>query len=116
MNTLLIRTIANGAALYTASMLFRSVQITSNEALLVAAFILTLVNMLIRPILLFLTLPITLLTLGLFTLIINTWMVVLADRFTAGLTISSFTAAFFTGILVSVLNIMLQPMSRRQHR
>ena len=116
MNTLLVRTLTNLVALYAASLLFPRVQISSTEALVIAALVLTLINMLIRPVLLLLTLPINLMSLGLFTLVINTSMVVLTARFVSGLTISGFLTAFFTGILVSLLNLMFQPRSRSRRR
>ena len=114
MNTLLVRTLANLTALYAASMLLAGVQISDTGALIVAALVLTLVNMLIRPLLLVLTLPINLLSLGLFTLVVNTWMVLLTERFVVGLSVRGLLAAFLTSILVSMLNLMFQPSIRRR--
>jgi putative membrane protein len=115
MNTLLIRTLANLTALYAAAALLDGVRISDTGALIIAALVLTLVNMLIRPLLLVLTFPINLLTLGLFTLVINTWMVFLTAGFVTGLTVRGLFAAFITGILVSMLNLMFQPSMRRRH-
>ncbi len=115
MNTLLVRTLANFTALYAASALLDGVRISDTGALITAALVLTLVNMLIRPLLLVLTFPINLLTLGLFTFVINTWMVVLTAGFVSGLSVRGLFPAFATGILVSILNLMFQPGTRR-HR
>jgi len=113
-NTLLVRTLANLVAIYAASALLPRVQLSDVGSLLIAALVLTLINLLVRPLLLLLTLPINLLSLGLFTLVINTWMVILAARFVVGLSIQGFGTAFLTGILVSILNLMFQPRTRHR--
>lgn len=69
-----------------------------------AGIILALVNMLIRPLLILLAIPLNLLTLGLFTVIINTWMVQLTSGLMPGFYVPGFGAALFTSILVSLGN------------
>ena len=114
MNTLMVRALANLIALYAASALLDGVRISDTGSLLIAALVLTMINLLIRPLLLVLTLPINMLTLGLFTLVINTWMVLLTAGFVKGLSVKGLFAAFITGILVSMLNLMFQPGARRR--
>ena len=78
MLTLLARWIVNAAALLLVAYLYPGVQVTSFFAALVAALALGLVNAVIRPVLVILTLPVTLLTLGLFLFVINAllfWLV-----------------------------------------
>jgi putative membrane protein len=71
---------------------------------LVAAVVLGAVNLFIRPILLILTLPITILTLGLFSLVINALMAMLAAYLVPGLIIVGFWPAFFFALVLSIVN------------
>ena len=78
---------------------------------IIAALILGLINALIKPLLTLLTLPITILTLGLFSLIINGLLFQLASRFTPGFIVDSFTAAFFGSILYALINSILHKLT-----
>ncbi|MDQ0340862.1 putative membrane protein [Caldalkalibacillus uzonensis] len=77
---------------------------------LLAALILSLVNTVVRPILVFLTLPITILTMGLFLLVINALTLLLTSFLVDGFDISGFWAAFFMGILISILNYLIHAL------
>jgi putative membrane protein len=72
-----------------------------------AAGILGVVNAVIRPVVLLLTLPINLLTLGLFTLVINALMLQLVAYLVPGLVIETFRAAFWAAIIISVISWLL---------
>lgn len=74
---------------------------------LVAVFILSLVNMLIRPLLLLLTLPINLLTLGLFSFVINAMMFALAAWLVPGFDVNNFWAALLGSLLLAILTGIL---------
>jgi len=106
----MLRVLINIVSFYGIAMLFPAVRLGSWQALLLAGVILALITMLIRPVLLLVSLPINLLTFGLFTLVINTWMVMLADKFVAGLQLQGFGTAFLTALLISFLNIILKPL------
>lgn len=106
----LFRILINTGSFYGIGMLYPDVQLGSWQGLLLASLILAIINMLIRPILLLLALPINLITLGLFTLIINTWMVMLADKLVAGFRLPGFGVAFITALIIAVLNIILKPL------
>lgn len=80
---------------------------------LVAAVVLGALNLLVRPILFLLTLPVTILTLGLFSLVINAIIVLLAAFVVPGFTIASFWAALLFGIVLAVVNWVLHLWSRR---
>lgn len=71
---------------------------------LIAAVVLGALNLVLRPILLFLTLPITILTLGLFSLVVNALMVMLASALTPGFVIAGFWTAFFFAIVLAIIN------------
>ncbi|KLU65576.1 membrane protein of unknown function [Desulfosporosinus acididurans] len=69
-----------------------------------AGLILWIVNLLIRPVLIVLTIPLNLLTLGIFTLIINTWMIMLTSGLVPGFYVRGFGAAFTISLMVSLAN------------
>ena len=73
----------------------------------VAATILWLANLLIRPLLQLISLPITLISFGLFIFIVNAWMVCLTDTILPGMSISSFWLCLFAALLISVFNTIL---------
>ena len=79
MRKLMLKVIANMVAFYCAAKLFPGMQLDGIATAVWAGLILGIVNLLLRPILFLLTLPVNFLTLGLFTLILNTWMVMLTD-------------------------------------
>jgi putative membrane protein len=76
-------------------------------AALVAAFLLGIVNVIIRPILVFLTLPLTVLTLGLFLLVINGLMLWLVAALVKGFHVNGFWGAVFGSILISIVSWIL---------
>ena len=69
-----------------------------------AGIVLGLVNLMIRPVLIILTIPLNLITLGVFTLIINTWMIMLTSGLLPGFYVPGFGIAFLASILVSLAN------------
>jgi putative membrane protein len=107
MNKIIARLLANMAGIYIASLVFPSIAVSSLQALFWCGLVLGLVNLLLRPLLLFISLPVNILTLGLFTLVINAAMVLLATYFISGVHIPSFLLAVATSVIISVLNIIL---------
>jgi putative membrane protein len=86
-----------------------SFYIESFGAALAASFILALLNMLVRPILILLTLPITLVTLGAFLLVINAITLLLTDELVgSSFEIEGFWMAFFIALIMSLVNVILQ--------
>jgi len=102
-----IKIFGNIIAIYIATALFSEISVSTNTTIIVAGFILWLVNTTIRPLLTLITIPINLLTLGLFSLVINTWMVMLVGKLIEGFYIQGFWAAFGLAILVAMINIVL---------
>ena len=76
-------------------------------AALVAAFVLGIVNAVLRPVLVFLTLPITLLTLGIFLLVINGLMLWIASSLVPGFKVNGFLGAVLGSVLISVVSWVL---------
>lgn len=82
-------------------------------SLFLAALVLTALNYLLRPVLMVIALPLNLITLGLFVLLINAWMIMLADVLVKGWQIPGFWSALFTGILVLILNKVARKIARQ---
>ncbi len=106
MLTLLARWIINAAALLLVAYLYPGVAVTSFFAALVAALVLGLVNAVVRPILVILTLPVTLLTLGLFLFVINALLFWLVANVVQGFAVTGFWAALIGSVLYSVITMI----------
>ena len=96
--------------LWVASHVFRGVSFSSFPALLISALMLGLVNTYVRPALIFLTLPLSLLTLGFFLLVINALMVKFVAYLVQGFDVSSFWTAFFLSIFISIFSFFVEMM------
>jgi putative membrane protein len=102
MRGFLIRAAVVALGLWLASQIVPGVEIRSTGALIAAALLLGVVNAVVRPILVILTFPITLLTLGLFLLIINGLMVELVAHFLKGFEVDGLWPAILTSLVVSL--------------
>jgi putative membrane protein len=96
--------LVNTLALISVAYLMPSISVTSFWSALVAALILGLVNAVIRPILILLTLPVTVLTLGLFILVINGLLFWFVGSFVEGFVVQGFWSGFFGAILFSIVS------------
>jgi len=101
---LILLWILNAVALLAVTYLLPSIQVASFGSALLAALLLGLVNTLLRPVLLLLTLPVTLLTLGLFIFVINGLMFWLAGSMIDGFVVSGFWQGVFGSMLYSVVS------------
>ncbi len=100
-----VRLIINMVAILIVSYLFpKMIRVDDFLAALVAAFLLGIVNAILRPVLVFLTFPITLVTLGLFLLVINGLMLWLVSALVRGFHVSGFWGAVFGSILISLVS------------
>jgi putative membrane protein len=98
----LIRAAVVAVGLWVASLIVPGVSFTSNESLIWAALLLGIVNAIVRPILIILTIPITILTLGLFLLVINGLMVELVSHFLGGFQVAGLGTAILVSLVVSL--------------
>ncbi|HXX36018.1 MAG TPA: phage holin family protein [Thermodesulfobacteriota bacterium] len=104
----IIRLIINMVAILIISYLFpKMIRVDDFLAALVAAFLLGVVNTIIRPVLVLLTLPLTLVTLGLFLLVINGLMLWLVSAFVKGFHVGGFWGAVLGSILISIVSWIL---------
>ena len=102
MEGFLIRAVVVAIGLWLASKIVSGIAFNSTETLIAAALLLGIVNAFVRPIIVILTLPITLLTLGLFLLVINALMIMLVAWFLPGFLVAGFWSAIFAAIVVGL--------------
>lgn len=93
--------------LWLASLLFNGIRFSSTTSLIVSALLLGFANAVLRPLLVILTLPLTLVTLGFFLLVINALMLLLVAKLVSGFRISGFWTAFFASLFISLLSMVL---------
>jgi putative membrane protein len=94
-------------SLWVASHVFRGIQFSGTPSLIVSALLLGFANAVLRPLLIVLTLPLTLLTLGLFLLVINALTLLFVAKLVNGFKISGFWTAFFASLFISLLSMAL---------
>ena len=104
MMKLLLVWLINAAALFALPYIFDSIKIESFYTALIVALILSVLNTLIRPILFVLTLPITIITLGLFIFVLNGLLLWFVASFISGFTIAGFWPAVFGAIAYSLIS------------
>lgn len=103
----LIRLIVNAIALIAVAYVVPGVEVTSFGGALLAAFILGIVNAVLRPILILLTLPVVILTLGLFTFVINAITFYIVGHLGLGLIVHTFLAAFLGALVLTIVSMLL---------
>jgi putative membrane protein len=105
---LLARLVINIVAILIISYLFpRVIRVEGFWAALVAAFVLGIINAILRPVLVFFTLPVTILTLGLFLLVINGLLLLLVAALVPGFQVNGFWGAVLGSVLISIVSWML---------
>ena len=107
MRRFLVRWLATALAIGMVAHIVPGIQVDGAWAAIVAALLLGLVNAVLRPILILLTLPITILTFGLFALVINGAMLALVGAVVAGVRIDGFGSAILGALLVSLVGGLL---------
>jgi putative membrane protein len=100
----ILRVLVAALGLWLATELVPGIQVSTAGTLILAALLLGLVNAVVRPIVVILTLPFTLVTLGLFLLVVNAAMLGLVAAFLPGFAVSGFWPAFWAAIVVSVVS------------
>ncbi len=105
--SLLLRWLFGALSLVLVAYLVPGIAVASFYSALIAALVLGLVNALVRPILLILTLPVNILTLGLFTLVINALMFWLASSIVKGFSVVGFWPAFWGALVMWLISWLL---------
>ncbi len=103
----IIRIVVYTLALVLAAHVIRGIRLDSLMSAIAAGLLLGLINAIVRPVLVVLTFPITLLTLGLFLLVLNAFCLWLVSVFVSGFHVAGFWPAFWAALLVSVVSWIL---------
>lgn len=104
---LIVRWLLLAAALLLVANLYSGVQVASFGSAMIAALVIGLFNALLRPLLVLLTLPVTLLTLGLFLFVINALMFYFASGVLDGFQVNGFLAALIGSVLYSIIGMVI---------
>ena len=114
LRNLIIRLFVNTIALGVASFIVPGISYHLFEDLVIAAALFGILNTFIKPILIILTLPINILTLGLFTFIINSIMLGLTGSFLEGFFVSGFWPALGGAIIISIVSVVLNSLIKEE--
>lgn len=111
---LILRWLINAAALYAAVRLVPGIEATDTQAILIAAIVIGLINATLKPIAVLLTLPLTIVTLGLFYLCVNGAMLYLTAALTPGFRLAGFGSAVLGAIVISIVGMLLGGLVREE--
>jgi len=110
---LIVKWLLGAAALLLVAYVYSGVEVRSFTAALVAAFVIGLLNTVVRPILVVLTLPVTVVTLGLFLFVINALMFWAAASLLDGFHVRGFLAALIGSLIYSVIGVVIESALER---
>ncbi|GAB1383685.1 phage holin family protein [Burkholderiales bacterium] len=110
---MILKWLLSAAALLGVAYIYGGVSVASFSSALVAALVIGLLNMLVRPVLVLLTIPITLLTLGLFLFVINALMFWAASGLVGGFHVAGFWAALLGSLIYSALGVLIDALLER---
>ncbi|MDO5626500.1 MAG: phage holin family protein [Pseudomonadota bacterium] len=110
---LVLKWVLSALALLAVAYIYGGVSVASFGTAMVAALIIGLLNMLVRPLLVVLTIPITLITLGLFLFVINALMFWAASGVVGGFQVSGFWAALLGSLIYSALGLLIDAVLER---
>jgi putative membrane protein len=104
MFAILINWIVSAMVIFSIAYVLPGVSVSDFTAAIVVALVLGIINALLKPILLLLTLPINILTLGLFTFVLNALLIILVANFVPGFSVDGFVWALVFGVILSIAN------------
>ncbi len=105
---IIIKWLLSAVALLAVAYLYSGVQVNNFGSALIAAAVIGLLNMIVRPVLVVLTLPVTIVTLGLFLFVINALLFWAASGLLAGFHVNGFLAALIGSLLYSLLGLLIE--------
>ncbi len=113
---LIIKLLINAVAVVVIAKLLNGVNVDSYTTAIIVAIVLSVLNLFVKPILVVLTLPITIVTLGLFLLIVNALIILLADKLIGGFSVDGIWTAVLFSILLSVLQSILNSLIKEDKK
>lgn len=111
-----IRFLLNGLAVLLTAYLLPGVHVENYGYALLVALVLSIVNVIVKPLLIVFTIPVTILTLGLFLLVINALMIQLVDYLVSGFTVNNFWWALAFSLILSLFNSLFRDMTGESDR
>lgn len=111
---LITELVSKVASLWVTTILLPGFRVADLATLVVTAIVLGAVNMFIRPILQFLALPITIVTLGIFAFVINAALLYFSSIFIPGFEIDSFQTAFFASLIMAILGAFFNKIAKNE--
>ena len=105
---IILKWLLSAVALLAVAYLYKGVQVNSFGSALIAAAVIGLLNMVVRPVLVVLTLPVTIVTLGLFLFVINALLFWAASGLLSGFQVSGFVAALIGSLIYSLLGLIIE--------
>lgn len=116
MAAILITWVANSVAIFCVGSLMSGVQVASFRDAFIAGAILSLVNALVKPVVVLLTLPVTIVTLGLFYFVVTAFCLWLTAKISPGFMVSGFFTTLFAAILISIFSAFIHSFLRKATR
>ncbi|WMC91410.1 phage holin family protein [Kineothrix sp. MB12-C1] len=112
MPKLFIKYISIIVTIYLLSFIIHTIYIGSIPALLFMGLLLLVINLILKPILLLITLPVNVLTLGLFSFIVNAWTIMIADYFVINISMGGFRNSLLAAIIIAIVHALLKDKDR----
>jgi len=113
MKYIIVHLLVSALLLWLVSQFVPGIHVRGFGSAVLAALVLGFVNVLVRPILVLITLPITILTLGLFLIVINALMLLLTGAIVPGFTVATFGSAIIGGLLLGLFNLVASAVLNR---
>ncbi|MBV7269431.1 phage holin family protein [Winogradskyella luteola] len=115
MNTI-IKLLLNAVAVFVLAEILNGVYVDNYVTSLIVAVVLSILNVLVKPVLVILTLPVTILTLGLFLFVINALIILLVDKLIDGFSVDGIWTAILFSILLSILQSLLHSFLKKDKK
>jgi putative membrane protein len=113
---LIIKLLLNAVAVVILAKVLNGVSVDSYTTAIIVAIVLSILNLFVKPILVILTLPITIVTLGLFLLVVNALLILLADKLIDGFSVDGVWVAILFSILLSILQSILHSVLKEEKK
>lgn len=111
----IIRLLLNAVAVVLTAYLLPGVDVTDYWTALIVAIVLVVANVVVKPVLVILTIPITIVTLGLFLLVINALIILMADYLVDGFSVNGFWWALLFSLILSIFNSLFDDLTKEKN-
>lgn len=112
----LVKILLNTIAVVIGSYIIPGVWVESFKDSLIVAIVLAILNALVKPVLVFITIPVTIVTFGIFLLVINAIIIMIADSLIPGFHVSGFWSALFFSFVLSIINAIFNKLEEKAEK